>query len=578
MPEIYFKGKEFVYNHHLNVPYRPLNPDADASVGDTGLNGNLIVHGDNLHALKALLPLYANRVDVIYIDPPYNTGNESWFYNDNVNSPMMREWLASNPVNRDDMLRHDKWLCLIYPRLKLLHELLAPHGVIFVSIDDNELYHLRLCMDEIFGDRNWVGTIVWKNVTDNNPTNIAIEHEYIVCFAKDKDQIQAEWKSSISDVKERLIEVGRELIEAHEAGRGLIGEEGEPAELQRAYSRWFSANRPFIWPFQDYKFIDKGGIYTGSRSVHNPGKEGYRYPVYHPDTGRPCKEPLMGYRFPEETMRQLLEDKRILFGQDETKIIELKLYVHEYQDKLPGVIQLDGRAGANELREIFPDRKKAFDNPKPSQLLLQLLSFTAPPNSLVLDSFAGSGTTGHAILELNKRDDGNRRFILVEGEDYAQELTAERVKRVIEGVPSALDVGLKEGFGGTFTYCDLGAPMDLDALLTGEHLPEYHAIGSWLFHTATGKAIDATAVEAERWFLGEGGGYHVWLIYKPDLNFLKSRDAALTLEFAEKLSGTVTGAKHLVFAPAKFVPNKMLLPLGVEYAPLPFALYRVERG
>lgn len=568
MPEVYFKGKEFVYNHHLTVPYRPVNPDAAASVGDAGMNDNLIVHGDNLHALKALLPLYANRVDVVYIDPPYNTGNESWSYNDNVNSPMMREWLASNPVNREDMLRHDKWLCMMYPRLKLLHELLAPHGVIFVSIDDNELYHLRLCMDEIFGDRNWVGTIVWKNVTDNNPTNIAVEHEYVVCFAKDKELIETAWKSNVSDTKDRLVQVGREFIERFD----------DPEELQAEYTRWFRENRAQLWPLDRYKYIDRGGIYTGSQSVHNPGREGYRYDVLHPETGQPCKQPLMGYRFPPETMQKLLADKRVLFGRDHNKIIELKVYAHEYEDKLPSVITLDGRIGAYELRDIFPDRKKAFDNPKPSQLISQLLSFTAKPGSIVLDSFAGSGTTAQAVLALNRQDGGGRRFVLVEGEDYAQDLTAERVRRVIRGVETAVDPEIKEGFGGAFTYCELGVPIDLDGLLTGEHLPEYQAIGSWLFHTATGESIDPARVDADRWFLGEGGGYHVWLIYKPDLNFLKSRDAALTLEFAERLSGTVRGAKHLVFAPAKFVPNKMLLPLGVEYAPLPFALYRVERG
>jgi adenine-specific DNA-methyltransferase len=184
MPELQFKGKEFVYNHHLSVPFRPLIPDADKSIGEPSLSGNLIIHGDNLHALKALLPMYAGKVDCIFIDPPYNTGNEGWSYNDNVSSPMMKEWLSSNPINGEDMLRHDKWCAMMWPRLVLLHELLTEDGVFFVSIDDNELYHLRLCLDEIFGESHWVGTVVWRNVTDNNPTNISFEHEYIVCFAK----------------------------------------------------------------------------------------------------------------------------------------------------------------------------------------------------------------------------------------------------------------------------------------------------------------------------------------------------------------------------------------------------------
>src|SRR5437762_8442458 len=151
MSELQFKGKEFVYNHHLTVPYRPLEMDAGKSIGKPNLNGNLIIHGDNLHALKALLPLYAGKVDCIFIDPPYNTGNENWSYNDNVNSPMMREWLGKT-VDREDLTRHDKWCCMMLPRLKLLRELLRDDGAIFVSIDDNEVHRLRCLMDEVFGE------------------------------------------------------------------------------------------------------------------------------------------------------------------------------------------------------------------------------------------------------------------------------------------------------------------------------------------------------------------------------------------------------------------------------------------
>lgn len=290
----------------------------------------------------------------------------------------------------------------------------------------------------------------------------------------------------------------------------------------------------------------------------------------------------MGYRFPPDTMKALLKSGRIIFGDDESKIIEIKVYVSEYEDKLPGVITLDGRAGPNELRALFPEGQKVFDNPKPRQLLIDLLSFVSRPDSIILDSFAGSGSTAHAVLELNKRDGGGRRFILVECEDYAEELTAERVRRAIRGVPTATDEALNSGTGGTFTYVTLGAPLDLDAILTGASLPTYDAIGAWLFHTATGEALNLSAVDQKQWFLGESRGFSVWLIYKPNLDFLKSREAALTLEVAERISATsdskLTGKRHLVFAPARYVPNRMLLPLGVEHAPLPFALFRVEKG
>jgi len=268
------------------------------------------------------------------------------------------------------------------------------------------------------------------------------------------------------------------------------------------------------------------------------------------------------------------------------------------------------------------------------RLLNRILELATDETSLVLDSFAGTATTAHAVLAQNAKDGGNRRFILVECEDYADTLTAERVRRVIKGYeyqgtqkeellrekitwskfsrpkqhqklmdqvlaiengesPRFDDIkktvkdgelivtGEKkitekvEGLGGGFTYYTLGDPLDLDKMLTGESLPDYASIGAWLFHTATGEPLDPKGIEEEQCYLGESAAFPVWLIYKPELDFLKSREAALTLNFAEKISKR-KDKRHLVFAPARFVPNKMLLPLGVEYAPLPFALYRFE--
>ena len=423
MAQIQFKGKPFVQNHHLLVKYHELVPLKSKSLTKkVSLHDNLIIHGDNLKALKALLPLYSGKMKCVYIDPPYNTGSEKWIYNDNVNSPMMQEWLGK-VVDREDLTRHDKWLCMMMPRLKLLKELLRDDGVIFVSSDDNELYHLRVLLDEVFGEENWVGTAIWRNVTDNNPTNIAIEHEYILCFAKRKIALPAEWKSPVSDVKELLVRVGEDLTKKFQ----------DQEALKEAYEAWYRENKAQLRPLDRYKYIDKGGIYTGSQSVHNPGREGYRYDVLHPITKKPCKQPLLGYRFPEETMKELLAKGKILFGEDETKIVELRLYASEYKDKLASVTTLDGRLGAYELRQLFPEKKKVFDNPKPSYLLSMLFGFVVGPEDIVLDSFAGSGTTAHAVLDLNKEDDGRRRFILVESEDYAGSITAERVRRVIRG-------------------------------------------------------------------------------------------------------------------------------------------------
>ena len=264
MPALDWIGKKAVVNHHREVPYHLLKCDKALSVGDPG-SGNLLVQGDNLLALKALLPYYAGRVKCIYIDPPYNTGNENWVYNDAVNSPEIRKWLGKVVgAEVEDLSRHDKWLCMMYPRLTLLREFLRSDGVIFASIDNTELCYLTILLDEIFGIRNRVGTIVWKNATDNNPTRIVPEHEYVLCYARNVERLPAEWKAETIDVKKRLIEVGDDFCRKYP----------DQEVRQSNYTKWFRENRPHLWPFQDYKFIDDGGVYTGMRAVHNPGKEG----------------------------------------------------------------------------------------------------------------------------------------------------------------------------------------------------------------------------------------------------------------------------------------------------------------
>ncbi len=208
MPTLQFKGKNIIWNHHLSIPYHTLDEVERLHFQPGKADGNLVVEGDNLLALKALLPQYAGKVKCIYIDPPYNTGNEGWVYNDNVNSPMLKDWLGKE-VGKDDLTRHDKWLCMMVPRLRLLRELLAEKGVIFISCDDSELSSLLSLMNELLGEGNRVGVIIWRNVTDNNPTNIAIEHEYVVCYAKQKDHIDAVWKSKVSAIKEQLARLYR---------------------------------------------------------------------------------------------------------------------------------------------------------------------------------------------------------------------------------------------------------------------------------------------------------------------------------------------------------------------------------
>lgn len=382
---------------------------------------NLFIEGDNLEVLKLLQKSYYGKVKMIYIDPPYNTGKE-FIYPDKY-SESLETYLAYAGLVDDEGKRfstnteaegrfHTKWLNMMYPRLYLARNLLREEGVIFISIADHEVENLRRLCDEIYGEECNLGTVVWKNSTDNNPTNVAVEHEYILVYCKNKLLVESEWKSSVSDVKDLLVNIGNELILKY----------SDADELQSAYSSWFRENKSQLWPLDRYKYIDKDGVYTGSQSVHNPGKEGYRYDVLHPETGRPCKEPLMGYRFPEDTMKALLESGKILFGEDHNKIIELKVYAKDYQEKLPSVMELDGRLGSYDVRDLFPEYKKAFTNPKPVRLLQSFIPFLAKEDGdIVLDFFAGSCSTAEAVLRLNEKDSSNRNYIMVQLPEFCDE-------------------------------------------------------------------------------------------------------------------------------------------------------------
>lgn len=402
-----------------NAPIaKTLRPSREESV-DFDTTQNLFIEGDNLDALKLLQESYLGQVKLIYIDPPYNRkkGNDLVYRDDFFGNSF--EYLISSGQADEDEHRlvtnseangrfHSDWLSMMLSRLKLCKNILSKSGVVLISIDDNELHNvLKLC-HEVFGEGNFVGSITWKNVTDNNPSNVAIEHEYIVAFAKSKPELDKVWKSSLSDIKEVLIDIGQVLNASHSGD-----------DLHAAYQAWFRAHKSQLGPLDRYKYIDEGGVYTGSQSVHNPGKEGYRYDVPHPITGKPCKEPLMGYRFPWETMKNLIRDERILYGEDHNKIIELKVYAHEFMDKLSSVYELDGRTGPYDLKSIFSEGTKIFSNPKPITLMERLASFTTGQNDLVLDLFAGSGTLSEAILRLNATEGSQRKIISVQ---YPEEI------------------------------------------------------------------------------------------------------------------------------------------------------------
>lgn len=436
-----------------------LKPCPDESV-DWDTTKNLFIEGDNLEVLKLLQKSYYGKVKMIYIDPPYNTGNEFIYpdnYQDSLDTYLAYAGLLDDKGKKfttntaSEGRYHTKWLNMLYPRLFLSRNLLREDGVIFISIDENESTNLRKACDEIFGEENHLGTIVWKNSTDNNPTNVAVEHEYIQVYCKNRTELEPEWKSHTSDIKQLLVSVGEELASKF----------SDENELNDAYKKWFKENKHNLWPLDRYKYIDKGGVYTGSQSVHNPGKEGYRYDVMHPVTGKPCKEPLMGYRFPRETMDNLLESGKILFGEDHNKIIELKVYAAEYKEKMPSVMELDGRLGSYDLRELFPEYKTTFTNPKPVRLIQTFIPYLLKNDGeIILDFFAGSSSTAEAVFETNAKDGINRRFIMIQlpeplgektealkhGFKTIADLSSERIRRAGKDIKSRctnLDSGFK---------------------------------------------------------------------------------------------------------------------------------------
>lgn len=366
---------------------------------EAALGGELF-HADNYAALRTMEPAYRERVKCIYIDPPYNTGKDGFLY-------------------KDEFTRHSSWASLMNTRLRVSLPVLSREGALFSSIDLNERFVLERLLELQYGSENVVGEIIWNNVTDNNPTNIANEHEYVLCAAKDAGALPPTWKNSLSASKDALIKIATELTADH----------ADDEALKTAYADWYKENKLFLGQMEGYKFIDREGVFAGSRSVHNPGKEGYRYDVLHPD-GQPCTQPLMGYRFPQETMLDLLRDKRVIFGEDHTKLIELKVYASEYEEKLSSVLTLDGRSGANDLRAMFAGNLP-FKNPKPSALLEHLLPFVAQKQETVLDFFAGSATTGHAVINLNREDGGARKFLLVEQGEYFDSVTLPRIAKVM---------------------------------------------------------------------------------------------------------------------------------------------------
>ncbi|HEQ3615558.1 site-specific DNA-methyltransferase [Providencia stuartii] len=604
MPTLDFKGKQFVYSHHLSVPFRELKVVADKSLPQEGntasLDDNLIIHGDNLEALKALLPTHAGKVDCIFIDPPYNTGNEGWCYNDNVRSPLMQEWLkkSANPVDKEDLERHDKWLCMMWPRLILLRELLNEYGSIFITIGDDEQHALRLLLDEIFGRENFITSICWKRKVSpsNDAEYFSSDHDWLLVYAKNQD----EWSINRLPMNEGQL-------------KNYTSSDGDER------GAWSS------------------GTYTCNKSKSE--RPNLYYGITNPNTGEvvyPSETAV--WKFSQEKTIALQNDDMLYWGKDgKSTKPRLKKFLSEAKGVVPRSVWDYSDSGSTqsasiELSKIF-NGVSPFPTPKPSILISKILKIATDDNSIILDSFAGSGTTAHAVLEANKSDEGNRKFILIECEDYADEVTAERVRRVINGYPfkgnqkqellsekitwsvferkhaellekiakveakhskdfDKIKKELKDGvltvtgerkvdefapgIGGSFTYCTLGEPIQIESLLTGEAMPSFDALARYVFYTATGQSLETVAKASADGFIGETDLFRIHLFYRPDSEWLRSNEAALNADKVEVIAkNNATKKRTIVFAVAKFMSQKDLTEKRIEFCQLPYAIHRI---
>jgi site-specific DNA-methyltransferase (adenine-specific)/adenine-specific DNA-methyltransferase len=497
VPTLDWIGKKAVLNHHREVPYRLLKCDPKLSVGDPG-SGNLLVQGDNLVALKALLPYYAGQVKCIYIDPPYNTGDENWVYNDAVNSPEIRAWLGKVVGKEaDDLSRHDKWLCMMYPRLMLLREFLRSDGVLFVSIDEGEVASLRLLLDEIFGYSNSLGTLVWKRRSSSAMRGmpLSIDHEYVLVYAYD-------FQKAI-----------------------LHGLRKEP---------------------ESYPFIDKRGRYASTDLTVGMGRDkrpGQFYTIKNPRTGAEYPaNPERVWRFFPETMQQVIQDDLVIWPDEcEGNMTRprFKTYYDPNSEKPKPVsswvespltnepsaksdedfdfhVLTSGmnQEGGRLLYQILG--RKIFAYPKPLSLVRSLIRSATRDSDLVLDSYAGTGTTAHAVQDLNNEDGGTRRFLLIEVDRViADEITTERLRRVHDGY-SFKDQKNKtqhvKGIGTGFRFCRLGEALfdesgQLCRTLTFNELAQH------VYFTETGEPLTKPTNGKRSPLIGVANGIAYYLLF-----------------------------------------------------------------
>lgn len=378
---------------------------------------NFLLEGDNLHTLKILEKTHKNRIDVIYLDPPYNTGGKDFVYDDKY-------------VDALDGYKHSKWISFIYERLYIAKKLLTKQGCIFISIDDNEQAQLKMICDEIFGSENFIANLIWSAGRKNDSKYISVSHEYILCYARSLDYLKQEgivWKERKQGIDD-IYKIHRQLCKKY-------GDDYKAMSME--LKKWYK-ELPDNHPAKNhshYCCVDEKGIYFPA-DISWPGGGGPKYEVLHPVTGKPVKVPNRGWVYPtKKRMDEIIEQNLVHFGEDETSVPCKKTYLIDNESTTPySVFYKDGRAATKRLRALMGDA--VFQNPKDEEIIKSLLNFSTNKDSIVLDFFAGSGTTAHAVLNLNEEDGGNRRFILCTNNEnnICKDITYERIKTVITGL------------------------------------------------------------------------------------------------------------------------------------------------
>jgi len=562
MPTLNWIGKDAVINHHLEVPFRLLKDVPELGCGDPG-SGNLIVEGDNLLALKALLPYYKGKVKCICIDPPYNTGNEGWAYNDNVNSPAIRKWIGDTVGGEGETLdRHDRWLCMMYPRLALLREFLSEDGSIFITLDDNEISALRYVMDEVFGGQNFIGTFVWQKRAspDNDETFATAVHDYICCYSRNK----------------------------------AVCAFNRLPRTEEADARYENPDN------------DLRGTWTSSDLTRREYREHDFYPIKLPSGREVLPAAGRSWSVPKANFDKLVSENRIWFGSKGDSMPRRKRFLTDVSNGMVPtswwVTELfgDNQSAKREVRVLFPDLQDIFATPKPTRLIERILQIATNPGDLVLDSFAGSGTTGHAVLKMNaaqasttegtenhrvqeseplwssvssvvEKNLSNRRFILVEmDEKIAPDITRERVKRVAEGYKNAKGEAVP-GLGGGFRYVRLGDELFDEHGRINETGVRFPDLARHVYFSETGEPLPKERISAKTPLLGVHHGRAVYLLYNGILKD-KSVDGGNVLTSATLEHLPAHECPKVVYAAGCRFSKARLEREGITFKQTPYAI------